>query len=103
MAAPAPQQVAENPDPNAVPVDENGMPLEEAPQDSATASVEAIEDKALVAVQSIQAAANDAVMAIQQAKEAPAPQATEDLQEAQFSEVENLDPNNTLASWLKNI
>lgn len=109
VAAPQQEVPAE-----AVPVDENGNPIEEetAPADPATQSVEAIEDKALVAVQSIQAAANDAVMAIQQAKEAPAPGQEEDLQEAQFSNEEDEEDNdsrlfsdneNTLTNWLSRI
>lgn len=108
MAAPAaPQQEVPA---EAVPVDENGNPIEEVPADPATQSVEAIEDKALVAVQSIQAAANDAVMAIQQAKEAPAPGQEEDLQEAQFSYEEEYDDprlfsegEDTLTTWLSRI
>lgn len=115
QGAPAPQmdpQMASqmNPDPNAMPVDENGNPIDPSQMggDPAVQSVEAIEDKALVAVQSIQAAANDAVMAIQQAKEAPAPGQEQDLQEAQFSEYYEDDERfysegDTLTNWLRNI
>lgn len=105
-------------DPQGAPVPAGMVPAEPTPEEAAVAeqammeapqgsdpiqSVENIEDKALVAVQSIQDAANQAVQAIQQAKEAPAPGQEEDLQEAQFSEVEEEDErlySDTLTDWL---
>lgn len=90
-------------------VDENGNPI--APAEEAVAqqaevpSVEAIEDKAAAAVQQIQAAAAEAEAAILNAKAAPVEGQETDLQEATFSEKENIEEktfsgDNVLVSWL---
>lgn len=90
-------------------VDENGNPI--APAEEAAAqqvempSVEAIEDKAAAAVQQIQAAAAEAEAAILNAKAAPVEGQEADLQEATFSEKENIEEktfsgDNVLVSWL---
>ena len=88
-------------------VDENGNPV--APVEEATSevpSVEAIEDKAVAAIQQIQAAAAEAEAAILNAKSAPVEGTEPDLQEATFSEKENITEktfsgNDVLVSWLK--
>jgi hypothetical protein len=90
-------------------VDENGNPIapaeEAAAQQEEMPSVEAIEDKAVAAVQQIQAAAAEAEAAILNAKAAPVEGQEADLQEATFSEKENIEEktfsnNNVLVSWL---
>jgi hypothetical protein len=90
-------------------VDENGNPIapaeEAAAQQEEMPSVEAIEDKAAAAVQQIQAAAAEAEAAILNAKAAPVEGQEADLQEATFSEKENIEEktfsgNNVLVSWL---
>lgn len=90
-------------------VDENGNPIapaeEAAAQQEEIPSVEAIEDKAAAAVQQIQAAAAEAEAAILNAKAAPVEGQEADLQEATFSEKENIEEktfsgNDVLVSWL---
>ena len=90
-------------------VDENGNPIapaeEAAAQQVEVPSVEAIEDKAAAAVQQIQAAAAEAEAAILNAKAAPVEGQEADLQEATFSEKENIEEktfsgNDVLVSWL---
>jgi hypothetical protein len=90
-------------------VDENGNPIapaeEAAAQQEEMPSVEAIEDKAVAAVQQIQAAAAEAEAAILNAKAAPVEGQEADLQEATFSEKENIEEktfsgDNVLVSWL---
>ena len=113
-AVPVAQPVAVA-DPNAqaaVPVDENGNPIQdpnagmevEQPVEPVN-TVEEIEDKALQAVQNIQEVAAQASQAILDAKQAPVEQ-EEDLKEAQFSNIEddyNYDNTpDTLVSWIKN-
>jgi hypothetical protein len=81
---------------NPVEFDENGNPVEydengnvmNAPEEQGP-SLETIEDKAVAAVQSIQAAAAEAEATIMNAKAAPVEQAEPDLQEAQFSYVDD--------------
>jgi len=90
-------------------IDENGNPIapagQEAAQQEEMPSVEAIEDKAIAAVQQIQAAAAEAEAAILNAKAAPVEGQEGDLQEATFSEKENIEEkafsgNDVLVSWL---
>ena len=95
-------------------VDANGNPIspvaEEAPAAEEVVepvpgapSVESVEDKAAAAVQSIQAAAAEAEAAILNAKAAPVENAEEDLKEAQFSDLDNVEEQkDTLLSWLNN-
>lgn len=71
-------------------------------------SVEMIEDKAIAAVNSIQEAAQQAVELIQEAKQAPAPGAESDIQEAQFSDRFYTDVDediftDPMAGWLSQI
>ena len=65
-------------------------------------SVEAIEDKALAAVNQIQAAAAEAEATIMNAKAAPVENQEQNLQEAQFSESQINNNQDTLLSWLSN-
>lgn len=87
-------------------VDENGNPIAPAnAEPEAAPSVEAIEDKAIAAVQQIQAAAAEAEAAILNAKAAPVENQEADLQEATFSEKEDIKEktfsgDNVLVSWL---
>lgn len=90
-------------------VDEKGNPIapaeNEAAEQEEMPSVEAIEDKAAAAVQQIQAAAAEAEAAILNAKAAPVEGQEADLQEATFSEKENIEEktfsgDNVLVSWL---
>ena len=86
-------------------VDENGNPVAPANAEEPAPSVEAIEDKAAAAVQQIQAAAAEAEAAILNAKAAPVEGQEADLQEATFSEKENIEEktfsgDNVLVSWL---
>jgi len=81
------------------------VPLNPEPEgEEVVPSLEAIEDKALQAVQSIQEAAAEASAQIIEAKQTPAVEEQEDLQEAQFSEGEQRtfsDSEDTLVSWFK--
>lgn len=86
-------------------VDENGNPVAPVNAEEPAPSVEAIEDKAIAAVQQIQAAAAEAEAAILNAKAAPVEGQEGDLQEATFSEKENIEEkafsgNDVLVSWL---
>jgi len=66
-------------------------------------SVELIEDKAIAAVNSIQEAAQQAAELIQEAKQSPAPGQEDDIQEAQFSDIEQSILSDPMASWLRSI
>lgn len=76
-------------------------------------SVEAIEDKALAAIQSIQAVAAEGEAQILNAKAAPSQDQMQNLQEAQFSEIDDnikeedekffSESEDTLVSWLTGI
>ncbi len=77
-------------------------------QEQPQLSVEAIEDKALAAIQSIQAVAAEGEAQILNAKAAPSQEQMQNLQEAQFSDVDDdyederffSESEDTLVSWL---
>ena len=79
------------------------QPEEAAQQADTSQSVELIEDKAIAAVNSIQEAAQQAAELIQEAKQSPAPGQEDDIQEAQFSDVEQSILSDPMASWLRSI
>ena len=87
------------------------VPAEQMQQDQQPQlSVEAIEDKALAAIQSIQAVAAEGEAQILNAKAAPSQEQMQNLQEAQFSDVDNhedekffSESEDTLVSWLTGI
>ena len=86
-------------------------PVAEAPvEGDPSGSVELIEDKAIAAVNSIQEAAQQAAELIQEAKQAPAPGSENDIQEAQFADVDDDDYqgaarifNDPMSAWLSQI
>jgi hypothetical protein len=100
VAAPAVQPAVQPEMPQqveAVPVDQNGQPVQVAE----VHTVEEVEDKALAAVQSIKAAAEEAAATIMEAKATPVEGVEPDLQEAQFSERYFSDgEEDTLTTWL---
>ena len=91
-----------NPAPIAIDANGNPVPVEDPANGGGEApSVEVIEDAADQAINLIQQAAQEAANQILQAKQAPVQGEEQDLQEAQFSEVELLDVNgNPLISWI---
>lgn len=91
-----------NPAPIGMDAQGNVVPVEDpAQQEGVAPSLEVIEDTADQAVNLIQQAAQEAANQILQAKQAPVQGQEQDLQEAQFSEVEVLDANgDTLVSWM---
>ena len=91
---------------------EAAAPVEEAGAEEGADSVELIEDKAIAAVNSIQEAAQQAVELIQEAKQAPAPGADSDIQEAQFADTTDANDgfegaakifNDPMSAWLSQI
>lgn len=118
QGAPAPGQGGEvmqlfdaNGNPAPIGMDESGNPVPmEDPNAGAqdpnagAPSVEQIEDSADQAINMIQQAAQEAANQILQAKQAPVQGQEQDLQEAQFSEIDEIydAEGNTLISWLNN-